>query len=198
MNIYEMILKRRTIRRFQRKKVPYEVLEKCVNAARLAPSAANLQPCEYLIVDEEDLLNEVFGTLQWAGYISDGSPPASQRPTAYIMVLINQEVKTKGFEHDVGMAVENIILTALEEGVGSCCFGAVEREELRKRFNIPQKYIINLVIALGYPNESPVEEPFENSVKYWKDKKGLLHVPKRKLKDILHRNTISPEHTSAV
>ncbi len=198
MNIYQMILKRRTIRRFQRKKVSYEVLEKCVNAARLAPSAANLQPCEYLIVDEEDLLDEVFGTLQWAGYISDGSPPPSQRPTAYIIVLINQEVKRKAFEHDVGMAVENIILTALEEGVGSCCFGAVEREELRKRLNIPRKYIIDLVIALGYPNESPVLEPFENSVKYWKDKKGLLHVPKRKLKDILHRNTISPEHTSAV
>ena len=198
MNIYEMILKRRTIRRFQKKKVSYEVLEKCVNAARLAPSAANLQPCEYLIVDEEDLLDEVFGTLQWAGYISDGSPPASQRPTAYIIVLINQEVKRKGFEHDVGMAVENIILTALEEGVGSCCFGSVDREKLRKALHIPPKYIINLVIALGYPNESPVLEPFENSVKYWKDKKGLLHVPKRKLKDILHRNVISPEHTSAV
>ena len=198
MNIYETILKRRTIRRFQKKKVPYEVLEKCVNAARLAPSAANLQPCEYMIVDEEDLLDEVFGTLQWAGYISDGSPPASQRPTAYIIVLINRDVKRKGFEHDVGMAVENIILTALEEEVGSCCFGAVDREELRKRLNIPPKYIIDLVIAFGYPNESPVEEPFRDSVKYWKDKKGVLHVPKRKLKDILHRNVIASEHTSAI
>jgi nitroreductase len=198
MNVYEVIVKRRTIRRFQKKKVPYEVLEKCVNASRLAPSAANLQPCEYLVVDEEDLLNGVFGCLQWAGYISDGSPSSSQRPTAYIIVLINQEVKREEFEHDVGMAVENIILTAFEEGVGSCCFGSVERETLRKRLHIPQKYIIELVIALGYPHESPVLEPFENSVKYWKDKKGLLHVPKRNLKDILHRNAISPEHTSAV
>lgn len=198
MNIYETILKRRTIRRFQGRKVPYEVLEKCVNAARLAPSAANLQPCEYMIVDEEDLLDEVFGTLQWAGYISDGSPPASQRPTAYIIVLINRDVKRKGFEHDVGMAVENIILTALEEEVGSCCFGAVDREKLRKGLHIPQKYLIDLVIALGYPNESSVLEPFENSVKYWKDKKGVLHVPKRKLKDILHRNVIASEHTSAI
>ncbi len=198
MNIYEMILKRRTIRRFQGRKVPYGVLEKCVNAARLAPSASNLQPCEYLIVDEEDLLDEVFGTLQWAGYISDGSPPASQRPTAYIIVLINREVKPKEFEHDVGMAVENIVLTALEEEVGSCCFGAVDREELRKRLNIPQKYFIDLAIALGYPNESPVPEPFGDSVKYWKDKGGLLHVPKRKLKDILHRNVITSQDTSAI
>jgi nitroreductase len=198
MNIYEIILKRRTIRRFQNRKIPYEVLEKCVNAARLAPSAANLQPCEYLIVDEEDLLDEVFGTLQWAGYISDGSPPPSQRPTAYIIVLINRDVKRKGFEHDVGMAVENIILTALEERVGSCCFAAVERKELRKGLNIPPKYIIDLVIALGYPNESPVLEPFRGSVKYWKDKKGLLHVPKRKLKDTLHRNVISPKSTSTI
>ena len=198
MKMYEMILKRRTIRRFQNRKIPSEVLEKCVNAARLAPSMANLQPCGYLIVDEEDLLDEVFSTLQWAGYILDGSPPTSQRPTAYIIVLINQEVKRKGFEYDVGMAVENLILTALEEGVGSCCCGAVERKELRKRFNLPSKYLIDLVIALGYPNESPVLEPFRGSVKYWKDEKGLLHVPKRKLKDILHRNVISSDHTPSI
>lgn len=46
MNLYETIIKRRSIRRFKDMPVPYEVLEKCVNAARLAPSAANLQPCE--------------------------------------------------------------------------------------------------------------------------------------------------------
>ncbi|MFQ6066155.1 MAG: nitroreductase family protein [bacterium] len=198
MKIYEMILKRRTIRRFRNRKIPYEVLEKCVNAARLAPSSGNLQSCEYLIVDEDGLLDGVFSCLQWAGYILDGSPPASQRPPAYVIVLINQEVKKRGFEHDVGMALENLILAALEEGVGCCCFGAVERKKLRKRFNIPSRYLIDLVIALGYPNESPVLEPFRGSVKYWKDNKGVLHVPKRRLKDILHRNVISPEDTSTI
>ena len=53
MNLYETIIRRRSIRRFKDMPVPYGVLEKCVNAARLAPSAANLQPLEYIVVDEE-------------------------------------------------------------------------------------------------------------------------------------------------
>ena len=191
MKVYETILKRRTIRRFKQKRVPYEVLERCVNAARLAPSAANMQPCEYLIVDKEELLDKVFNTLHWAGYISDGRPSRSEWPKAYIIILVNKEVKDKGFEHDVGFAAENIILTALEEGIGSCCFGAVDRGLLRQNLSIPEKYIIDLVIALGYPNESPVEEPFKGSIKYWKDSSGVLHVPKRRLNDILHRNVIT-------
>jgi len=190
MGVYETIVKRRTIRRFQNKKVPYQVLEKCVNAARLAPSGANLQPCEYLVVDEENLLDKVFATLKWAGYIPDGRPVKSEAPKAYIIVLINKDVGTKGFQHDVGFAVENIILTALEGGIGSCCFGSIDRKALRENLNIPIKYIIDLVVALGYPKESPAEESFKDSVRYWKDEKGVLHVPKRELKGILHRNMI--------
>ncbi|MCD6317711.1 nitroreductase family protein [Candidatus Aerophobetes bacterium] len=193
MGIYETIVKRRTIRRFKQEKVPYEILQKCINAARLAPSAANLQPCEYLVVDREDLLDQVFATLSWAGYIADGKPSKLERPKAYIIVLINKEIKTQGFEYDVGFAAENIILTALEQGIGSCCFGSVDREVLRQNLNIPKKYIVDLVIALGYPNENPVEEPFRNSIKYWKDTSGVLHVPKRKLKSILHRNIITAD-----
>jgi len=54
--VYQIIMKRRSIRRFKPEKVPYEVLEKLVNAGRVAPSAANLQPLEYIVVDEENLL----------------------------------------------------------------------------------------------------------------------------------------------
>ena len=192
MTFYDLILKRRTIRRFKEKKIPHQILERCVNAARLAPSAANLQPCEYLIIDGENLLDQVFPTLHWAGYISDGIPPPAEAPTAYIIVLINKEIKAPKYRYDVGFGVENMLLTALEEGIGSCCFASIDRDRLRKNLNIPQKYVIDLVVALGYPNEAPVEEKLKESVKYWKDEHGVLHVPKRELKSILHRNTIAP------
>ncbi len=191
MTFYDLILKRRTIRRFKEKKIPYQILERCVNAARLAPSVANLQPCEYLIIDGEDLLDQVFPTLGWAGYISDGTPPPAEAPTAYIIVLINKEIKAPKYRYDVGFGVENMLLTALEEGIGSCCFASIDRDRLRKNLNIPQKYVIDLVVALGYPNEAPVEEKLKESVKYWKDEHGVLHVPKRELKSILHRNIIA-------
>ncbi len=85
--------------------------------------------------------------------------------------------------------MENMILAALEEGIGSCPIASVDRDKLRKILNIPGDYEISLVLALGYPDESPVEESSEGSVKYWKDKDGVLHVPKKKLETVLHWNS---------
>ena len=190
MNLYETIIKRRSIRRFKDIPVSYEVLEKCVNAARLAPSAANLQPLVYIVVDEEQLLDKVFDTLKWANYISPrGNPPLGERPRAYIVVLNNSNIRANGFEYDVGLAVGTIIIVALEEGLGTCCIGSIDRDKLMEILNVPSGYTITLIVALGYPNESPIEEEFEGSIKYWKDESNILHVPKRKLGDILHRNT---------
>lgn len=190
MSTYELALKRRSIRRFKNIAIPYDILEKCVNAARLAPSAANLQPLEYIIVDDEKLLPKVFDTLKWAKYIaSAGNPPPGHTPMAYIVVLIKIGVGYKNLENfDAGLAVENMILVALEEGIGSCCLAAIDTHRLRELLNIPEDYIISLVLALGYPDESHVVEEFKGSPKYWKDKDNVLHVPKRALREILHKN----------
>ena len=91
--------------------------------------------------------------------------------------------------HDVGAAMENMILVALEEGIGSCAIGSVDRDKLSRILNIPGEYEIPLVLALGYRDESPVEDLFNGSVKYWKDEEGVLHVPKKKLEAVLHLNT---------
>ena len=189
MDVYEAICKRRTIRRFSREPVPKEILEKLIKAARLAPSAANLQPCEYIVVDEPSLVANVFSTLRWAGYIAPrGDPPEEERPVAYIIVLLNKEKVKAGGERDAAAGIENIVLAALEEGIGSCWLGSIERERLRSILNIPQHCEIDSVVAIGYPRESPVVEEMKDSIKYWKDNKNILHVPKRRLEDILHWN----------
>ncbi len=190
MGVYETILRRRSIRRFKNIEVAYEILEKCVNAARLAPSGKNLQPWEFVIVDREDLLRQVFSTLGWASYIEPrGNPPPGEEPKAYIAILANRNIDSKWLEYDIGMAVENIILTALEQGVGACPLANVNRDRLKQILNIPDTHSITLVVALGYPKESPIAEEFTNSIKYWKDEMNTLHVPKRKLADVLHRNS---------
>ena len=190
MNTYELTIRRRSIRRFKQVAVPYEILEKCVNAARLAPSAANLQPLEYIIVDDEQLLDKVFHTLlTWAASLgSQGVPPMGSRPKVYIVILKNKNLAIPFSVQDVGLAVENMILVALEEGIGSCCLGSADQGKLAAVLNVPDDYEIALVLALGYPDESPVEEPFDGSTKYWKDDYGVLHVPKKSLDKILHRN----------
>lgn len=189
LNVMDLAKNRRTIRRFKKRKVPYSILESCVEAARMAPSGANMQPCEYLIVDDEALLPQVFSTLKWAGYIAPkGDPPSGEEPTAYIVILINRQKRPQGGNHDVGIAAAYISLVAFEKGLGSCLLGSVDRDRLRQMLRVPDHCEIDLVVALGYPNESPVAEELSNSVKYWKDEGSVLHVPKRKLADILYHN----------
>lgn len=189
MKVYEAVCKRRTIRRFRQEPIVKGISEKLIEAARLAPSAANLQPCEYIVVDEPGLVAKVFTTLRWAGYIVPrGNPPEGERPVVYIIVLLNKEKVKAGGERDAAAGIENIILAALEEGIGSCWLGSIERETLRGILNIPGRCEIDSVVALGYPNESPVAEEMKDSIKYWKDKSNILHVPKRRLEDILKWN----------
>jgi len=78
--IYEKIVVRRTIRRYTKESVPKDVLEKCVDAARLSPSGMNRQPLKYIIVDDEELLAEVFGTTSWARYLPDYEPSEEEMP----------------------------------------------------------------------------------------------------------------------
>jgi nitroreductase len=187
--VYELIIERRTIRQFRPDPVPAETLERVVNAGRLAPSAANLQPLEFIVVDAPEVRKKVFPCLKWAAYIApEGDPKPGHEPAAYVVVLVNTRVREELFEYDVGAAVENMILAALAEEVGSCWLLSVDRDRLREALQVPAHYRIDCVLALGYPDEAPVVETMAESPCYWKDAEGRLHVPKRALKTVMHRN----------
>jgi len=189
LSLYDLIVSRRTIRQFKSKPIARPILEKIVNAGRLAPSAGNMQPLEFVVVDDDETRRRIFPCLRWAGYIAPaGNPRPGQEPMAYIFPIINQGVREKGYENDVGAAAENMILAAWEEGIGSCWLISVERGKAAAILNVPEGLRVDSVIALGYPAESPVVEEFKDSVKYWKDDQGILHVPKRRLEDVLHFN----------
>ena len=188
-NVYDLAVERRTIRRFRPEPVPGELLTRLVEAARLAPSAANLQPLEYVVVDEAALRAAVFPCLKWAAYIAPaGDPRPGEEPMAYVVTLANTKVREKMFEYDLGAAMENMILAALEEGVGSCWMLSIDRDKLRAILGVPEEYRVDSVLALGYPAEEPAAEVMGDSCKYWKDEAGRLHVPKRALKTVVHFN----------
>ena len=189
-NVYDLAVARRTIRRFKPAPVPRDLLERLVNAARLAPSAANVQPLEFVIVDEAGIKAEVFPALKWAAYIAPaGDPRPGEEPAAYVVTLVNSKLREKMFEYDVGAAMENMILAALAEGVGSCWLLSIDRDKLRAALGVPDEYRIDSVLALGYPAEEPAAEVMGDSCKYWKDAEGRLHVPKRALATVVHVNT---------
>jgi nitroreductase len=188
-SFYDVIAGRRTIRRFRPEPVPRELLERLVNVGRLAPSAANLQPLEFIVVDETKLKAEVFPCLKWAAYIAPaGDPGPGEEPAAYIVTLANTKVREKMFEYDIGAAMENMLLAALAEGVGSCWMLSIDRDKLRAVLGVPDDYRIDSVLALGYPAEEPAAEIMGESCRYWKDADGRLHVPKRALASVIHFN----------
>ncbi len=184
-----LILSRRTTRRFRPDPIPRDVLTRAVDAGRLAPSAANLQPLEFVVVDDPAVRAEIFPALRWAAYIAPaGNPGPGEEPAAYVVVLNDPAVREKGYEYDVGAAVENVILAAWEEKVASCWMISIDRDRIGRALGVPAGKRIDCVIAMGYPAESPTTEVMADSPKYWKDAEGRLHVPKRSLEAVLSIN----------
>ena len=189
MNVHDAIVSRRSIRQFAPRPVGREVLEKIVNAGRLAPSAANLQPLEFVAVDKEGPRNDLFACLKWAAYIApQGNPRPGQEPQAYIIVLVNTLIREKMYEYDVGAAIENMILAALGDGLASCWLISIDKPKIAEFLKVPSQYKVDSVLALGYPAQVSVAEEFADSPKYWQDSDLTFHVPKRKLATVLHFN----------
>ncbi len=191
-NLLTILTSRRSIRQFKQTALDLAKIKTCVNCARLAPSAANIQPLEYLYIDEQTRVDQIFPLLKWAGYIAPhGNPQKGREPRAYLLVLVNQSLKKQNYTYDAGAAIENFILAAWGFGIGSCWLLSVNRPRLSALLSVPEIYAIDSVVALGYPDEKPVTEPYEGSIEYWQDESSQLHVPKRELSDILHLNTFN-------
>jgi len=186
MTVEEAIGNRRTIRKFQQKAISQEILLGLVNAARLAPSTSNLQPIKYKIVNEKSLVDALFPLVRWAAYIApEGTPKEGEHPVAFIVVCDDTAIRKEGYETDAGAAIENLILTAETEGIGVCWMGAVDRVKIHELLGLDKTMVIHTVLALGYKAEHPVLETAEATIKYYKDKDGTLHVPKRSLSSVL-------------
>jgi nitroreductase len=187
MDVYKTIISRRTIRKFKQKPIPEKLLNRILESARLGASAGNLQPCEFIVVNELKAKEALFPALKWAFSIAPrGNPEKDERPVTYIITIVNTKISPSWGLVDASIAMENMILTAWSEGVASCWLGAIDKENIRQIFHIPQNYNIEFVLALGYPKEKSVVEDYKGDVKYWKDTKGKYHIPKRALRDIVH------------
>jgi len=178
----------RSYRRFhQEKPIDYEILKSLVNLGRLSPSAANLQPLKYMISNDPKLNAQIFPALAWAGYLKDWAGPAEgERPSAYIIILGDTQIR-QGFGCDHGIAAQSVMLGAAEKGIGGCMIGSIQRDDLRRVLNIPERYDILLVLALGYPNEKVVLEEVgpDGNIRYYRDAEDVHHVPKRTLDEVV-------------
>ncbi len=187
MELNELIKTNRTRRRFEESfHVEYEILEDLVNLARLSPSGANKQPLKYLIFNEAGDCRRIFPQTLWAAYLKDWPGPSEgERPSAYIIILGDKSI-SESFGVDHGIAAQSIMLGAVEKGLGGCIIASIRKAELRNELNIPERYEILLVLAIGKPVENVVVEMIrDGDVRYWHDENNVHHVPKRTLDEII-------------
>ncbi len=190
MGVKDLIIRNRSYRRFhQDMGISRETLKDLVDLARLSGSGANMQPLKYIISCDAETNALVFPSLMWAGYLTDWEGPAEgERPSAYIIILCDDEISANpGIDH--GIAAQSILLGATEQELGGCMIGSIHRTKLAEALSIPERYKILLVIALGKPKEHVLLENVgeDGSIKYWRDKKEIHHVPKRSLDEIILR-----------
>ncbi|MFP4567064.1 MAG: nitroreductase family protein, partial [Spirochaetaceae bacterium] len=116
-------------------------------------------------------------------------PEDGERPTAYVVVLHDTEVQVKPefVWCDMGLACQNILLSASEEGYGGCIVASVDRDELRARLSIDSRYEPLAVVALGAPVETVriVDIPADGSIEYYRDNAGTHYVPKRSMDELV-------------
>jgi nitroreductase len=186
--IRDLIISNRSCRRFHQDfAIERKTLEDLVELARYSASAANLQPLKYILSCEPDRNARIFANLAWAGYLREWPGPVEgERPSAYIVVLGDTEINNS-FGCDHGIAAQSILLGARDQGLAGCMIGLIKREELRRVLEIPARYEILLVLALGKPKEQVVLEDVgeDKNIKYWRDGDGVHHVPKRPLGELI-------------
>jgi nitroreductase len=153
-----LIKSRQSVRGYSSRPVERHKIERCLEAARLAPSACNAQPWTFVVVDQPELKHQL------ADLTADRLLPLNhwtkQAPVHAVIVIerpnltsrLGAVIKKRDFAWmDVGIAAEHFCLQAAAEGLGSCMLGWFKEEKVKTLLKIPTAKRVGLIITLGYP-----------------------------------------------
>lgn len=192
MSLAELVEKNRSYRRFKQDvPVSRETLEELVALTTKVPSGMNAQSLRYVLSNDPEMNGKIFENLAWAGALPDWPGPSEgERPAAYIVVLNDTRIKSLAVV-DSGIAMQTILLGAVERGLGGCIFGSVKKAAVAGALQLPEQYEILWVIALGVPVETVVLEALGDGgdTAYHRDAAGFHYVPKRPLSDLIINET---------
>lgn len=160
-----------------------------VELTRLCPSSANKQPLKFAITRDEDTVKKILAETKWAGYLKDlDLPKPGEGPAAFITVCHDTDIdpNISGFQKDVGIVSEVILLGASEMGLGGCMIGSFNAGAVSTILALSDNLKPQLVIALGKPAEAVMlTDASDGNTVYWRDKNGVHYVPKRPLSEIV-------------
>ncbi|MEM1674349.1 MAG: nitroreductase family protein [Candidatus Bathyarchaeia archaeon] len=151
MEVFKVISERRSIRRYKRGRIPKEVLERILEAGRLAPSARNLQPWYFIVVEDDEIKSKLIDACMEQKHVGEAG--------AVIAVLGDPNASKKWFTQDPFIAASFMTLEACEEGLGVCWIGAFEEERVKQILKIPEDLKVIILLTIGYPDEKPAPRP---------------------------------------
>jgi len=158
----ELILKRQSCREYDGKPVNKEDIIKCLDAARLAPSACNSQPWHFTVVTEKETKDKLCKLVQIIGgnLFADKAPvliAVSEEKCPKLMPRVLERWDCKRFaQGDTAMATAYLTLQASEIGLSTCIMGTFEDSDVKPLLNIPDEYTVRVIIALGYPGNDAI------------------------------------------
>ncbi|TSC54033.1 MAG: nitroreductase family protein [Microgenomates group bacterium LiPW_31] len=164
MDILEIIKGRRSVRNFQKKEIPEEIVEKLIEALIWAPSAGNLQSRKFYFVFNQGVKERLVGAARGQNFIS-------QAPLAIVGCADTKAIRRYGERGenlfsicDVSASIQNLMMLAQEHGLGSCWVGAFDEKEVTKILNLPENLRPIVILPVGWPAEKP-EAPARVSFK---------------------------------
>ncbi|PKP53540.1 MAG: NAD(P)H nitroreductase [Bacteroidetes bacterium HGW-Bacteroidetes-1] len=172
MNFEALIQQRQSVRKYSAKPVEKEKLMKCIEAARLAPSASNAQPWTFIVVDDTQLLSLI--AKETRGPLGTFNNFVASVPVLLVMVLekptllseMGGRLKKKEYPLiDIGIAAEHFCLQAAELGLGTCMIGWFNEKDILSLLKIPDDKTIGLIVSLGYaPDGYPLRKKARKSL----------------------------------
>ena len=171
MSFIDLANKRYSVRNYKNTPVAHEKINRCVEAARLAPSACNSQPWKFIIVDDPELINEL-AKAAFEG-ILNFNHFAFKAPVLILIVSERQKafakfgsiVKRKNFSQmDIGIVAEHLCLQAAEEGLGTCMLGWFNERKVKKTLSIPKLKRVELMISMGFSADDNIPDKKRKTV----------------------------------
>jgi len=181
MDFYDVVLKRRSVRDFELDQVPRNALNRVLEAGRWAPSGANLQPWRFVIITKPEVKAEIaeicttYSKAVWKAFTPEiarflgsrgGTWDKSYMRTIPILIVVCYKVSDEPTSQvalaSTWTAIQNILLAAANEDLGSCIYTHASSEEedaLKQTLAIPRAYHLAAIIQLGYPKTAPPTPP---------------------------------------
>lgn len=146
-SLVDVILSRRSVRRYQKKEIPRDAMDKILEAGRQAPSAMNRQPWHFIVVTSNESKKELSKWL-FTKHIKDS-------PVTIVGCAKTGFLDRKWSIIGTSIALQNMVIAAWALGIGSCWIGGFKEDKVKQLLKIPDKWKIVALVTLGYPDKTP-------------------------------------------